>query len=131
MRDLLPPPLHGLHGIEFAGGYRASKDYEVVGGDFYDFHPAARPEDETLVVLGDVCGKGLEAAVMTGKIRNTLQALTPLAQDHEGVLTLLNRAMLSSDHTRCHVGARLRRLPGRSGVAAVDLRRASPTLDRA
>lgn len=100
MRDLLPPPLHGLHGIEFAGGYRASKDYEVVGGDFYDFHPAANPEDETLVVLGDVCGKGLEAAVMTGKIRNTLQALTPLAQDHEGVLTLLNRAMLSSDHTR-------------------------------
>ncbi len=100
MRDLLPPPLHGLHGIEFAGGYRASKDYEVVGGDFYDFHPAATPEDETLVVLGDVCGKGLEAAVMTGKIRNTLQALTPLAQDHEGVLTLLNRAMLSADDAR-------------------------------
>ncbi|MGZ4510414.1 MAG: PP2C family protein-serine/threonine phosphatase [Mycobacterium sp.] len=100
MRDLLPPPLHGLHGIEFAGGYRASKDYEVVGGDFYDFHPAATPEDETLVVLGDVCGKGLEAAVMTGKIRNTLQALTPLAENHEDVLTLLNRAMLSADHAR-------------------------------
>lgn len=100
MRDLLPPPLHGLHGIEYAGGYRASQDYEVVGGDFYDFHPAATPEDETLVVLGDVCGKGLEAAVMTGKIRNTLQALTPLAASHEGVLTLLNRAMLSADHAR-------------------------------
>ncbi|MGZ4582896.1 MAG: PP2C family protein-serine/threonine phosphatase [Mycobacterium sp.] len=100
IRDLLPPPLHGLHGIEFAGGYRASKDYEVVGGDFYDFHPAATPEDETLVVLGDVCGKGLETAVMTGKIRNTLQALTPLAENHEDVLTLLNRAMLSADHAR-------------------------------
>lgn len=100
MRDLLPPPLHGLHGIEFAGGYRASKDYELVGGDFYDFHPAATPEDETLVVLGDVCGKGLEAAVMTGKIRNTLQALTPLADNHEDVLTLLNRAMLSAEHAR-------------------------------
>ncbi|WP_442932155.1 hypothetical protein [Mycobacterium sp. 050134] len=35
MRDLLPPPLHGLHGIEYAGGYRASNDYEVVGGDFF------------------------------------------------------------------------------------------------
>lgn len=92
--------MHGLHGIGFAGGYRASKDYEVVGGDFYDFHPGATPEDETLVVLGDVCGKGLEAAVMTGKIRNTLQALTPLACSHEGVLTLLNRAMLSADHAR-------------------------------
>lgn len=92
--------MHGLHGIGFAGGYRASKDYEVVGGDFYDFHPGATPEDETLVVLGDVCGKGLEAAVMTGKIRNTLQALTPLASSHEGALTLLNRAMLSADHAR-------------------------------
>ncbi|BBZ43649.1 PP2C family protein-serine/threonine phosphatase [Mycobacterium parmense] len=100
MRDLLPPPLQAVHGVEFAGGYRASEDYEVVGGDFYDVHPAATPDDETLVVLGDVCGKGLDAAVLTGKIRNTLQALAPLAGDHEGVLTLLNKAMLSNEHTR-------------------------------
>lgn len=100
MRDLLPPQLGPLHGIEFAGGYRASEDYEVVGGDFYDVHPATTPGEETLVVLGDVCGKGLEAAVLTGKIRNTLQALAPLAEDHEGVLTLLNTAMLSAEHTR-------------------------------
>lgn len=49
MRDLLPPQLHPVHGIEFAGGYRASEDYEVVGGDFYDLHAAATPEDETRV----------------------------------------------------------------------------------
>jgi serine phosphatase RsbU (regulator of sigma subunit) len=100
MRDLLPPQLQPVHGIEFAGGYRASEDYEVVGGDFYDLHAAATPEDETLVVLGDVCGKGLEAAMLTGKIRNTLQALTPLAGDHKTVLELLNGAMLSTDHAR-------------------------------
>lgn len=100
MRDLLPPQLRPVHGIEFAGGYRASEDYEVVGGDFYDVHPAATPDGETLVVLGDVCGKGLEAAMLTGKIRNTLQALTPLAGDHHAVLELLNGAMLSSEHTR-------------------------------
>jgi serine phosphatase RsbU (regulator of sigma subunit) len=100
MRDLLPPQLHRVHGIEFAGGYRASEDTEVVGGDFYDVHPAPAPEDETLVVLGDVCGKGMEAAVLTGKIRNTLQALTPLAEDHAGVLTLLNRALQSVDNPR-------------------------------
>lgn len=100
MRDLLPPQLHRLHGVEFAGGYRASEDYEVVGGDFYDVHPAATPDAETVVVLGDVCGKGLEAAILTGKIRNTLQALTPLAEDHEGVLTLLNSALLTSKRSR-------------------------------
>jgi serine phosphatase RsbU (regulator of sigma subunit) len=100
MRDLLPPQLQPMHGIEFAGGYRASEDYEVVGGDFYDVHPAATANGETLVVLGDVCGKGLEAAMLTGKIRNTLQALTPLAADHQAVLELLNGAMLSAEHAR-------------------------------
>lgn len=100
MRDLVPPQLRRLHGFELAGGYRASEDHQIVGGDFYDVHPGATPEDDTLVVLGDVCGKGLEAAVLTGKIRNTLQALAPLAQDHGGVLRLLNSALLSADHTR-------------------------------
>lgn len=100
MRDLLPPELHPVHGIEFAGAYRASEDYEVVGGDFYDVHPATTPDGETLVVLGDVCGKGLEAAMLTGKIRNTLQALTPLASDHRAVLERLNSAMLSAEHAR-------------------------------
>lgn len=100
MRDLLPPQLHPVNGVEFAGGYRASENYQVVGGDFYDLHAAATPEDETLVVLGDVSGKGLEAAMLTGKIRNTLQALTPLAGDHESVLELLNSAMLSTKHAR-------------------------------
>src|ERR1700761_161612 len=100
MRDLLPPQLNPVHSIDFAGGYRASEDYEVVGGDFYDVHPAATADGETLVVLGDVCGKGLEAAMLTGKIRNTLQALTPLAADHQAVLELLNGAMLSTEHCR-------------------------------
>lgn len=100
MRDLIPPQLRRLHGFELAGGYRASEDHQVVGGDFYDVHPGATPEQDTLVVLGDVCGKGLEAAVLTGKIRNTIQALAPLAKDHRVVLNLLNSALLSADHTR-------------------------------
>lgn len=100
MRDLLPPRLQRLHGIELAGGYRASEDHQVVGGDFYDVHPAATPDGETLIMLGDVCDKGLEAAVLSGKIRNTLQALAPLADDHAGVLRLLNSALLAAHHTR-------------------------------
>ncbi|MEU6440187.1 GAF domain-containing SpoIIE family protein phosphatase [Streptomyces sp. NPDC047046] len=100
-RELLPPPLHRVDGIDLAGGYRASADRERVGGDFYDVHPAAEGTDgECFVVLGDVCGKGLEAAILTGKIRNTLHALLPLAADHQRVLTLLNAALLTSHHTR-------------------------------
>ncbi|MFF4342912.1 PP2C family protein-serine/threonine phosphatase [Kitasatospora sp. NPDC001540] len=100
MRELLPPRLEHLDGVDYAGGYRASVDRDRIGGDFYDVHPAAEPGGETLALLGDVSGKGLEAAVMTGKVRNTLHALLPLADDHGRVLSLLNRALLTSHHTR-------------------------------
>lgn len=100
MQELLPPTLTSVHGVDFAGGYRAAKEQDRVGGDFYDVHPAAHPSQETLVVLGDVAGKGLDAAVLTGKIRNTLHALLPLADDHERLLNLLNGALLTSRHTR-------------------------------
>ncbi|MFD3750379.1 PP2C family protein-serine/threonine phosphatase [Streptomyces cyaneofuscatus] len=100
MRDLLPPRLHRVHGVEFAGGYRPSSTHERVGGDFYDVHPGPTASDPSLVVLGDVYGKGLDAAVLTGKIRNTLQALMPMADDHERVLQLLNGALLNADNTR-------------------------------
>ncbi|MCX5077421.1 SpoIIE family protein phosphatase [Streptomyces sp. NBC_00513] len=100
MRDLLPPRLRHLHGVEFAGGYRPAGASERVGGDFYDIHPGSTEAEASLVVLGDVCGKGLDAAILTGKIRNTLQALTPMAADHERMLQLLNAALLTSHHTR-------------------------------
>ncbi|MFI9835156.1 PP2C family protein-serine/threonine phosphatase [Streptomyces sp. NPDC051913] len=100
MRDLLPPVLHQISGVDFAGSYRPSADHERVGGDFYDVHPGTAEGEASLVALGDVCGKGLEAAVLTGKIRNTLHALLPLADDHERMLSLLNTALLNSHHTR-------------------------------
>ncbi|MFH9011943.1 PP2C family protein-serine/threonine phosphatase [Streptomyces sp. NPDC017943] len=116
MHELLPPTLQRVHGVQYAGSYRAAKDHERVGGDFYDVHPGADPSQETLVVLGDVAGKGLDAAVLTGKIRNTLHALLPLAGDHQRVLDLLNGALLSSRHTRfaTMVLASVRRRAGRA-----------------
>ncbi len=100
MRDLLPPNPREVAGIEFAGRYRAAFDTERVGGDFYDVHPPDEERAETLAVLGDVCGKGLEAAVLTGKIRTTLRALLPMADDHQRLLRLLNNALLTADSTR-------------------------------
>ncbi|MEV1048724.1 PP2C family protein-serine/threonine phosphatase [Streptomyces sp. NPDC049916] len=95
MRELLAPELVQVRGVEFAGGYRSSEDAEQIGGDFYDVHPAADEDGETFALLGDVAGKGLEAAVLTGKIRNTLHALRTLAADHQQVLTLLNDTLLA------------------------------------
>ncbi|MGW0927490.1 PP2C family protein-serine/threonine phosphatase [Streptomyces sp. NPDC002644] len=100
MRDLLPPTLRQVDGVEFAGGYRASVDTDRVGGDFYDVHPAGPDSGESLAVLGDVAGKGLEAAVLTGKIRNSLHALLPLGGDHGQMLRGLNSALRNAESTR-------------------------------
>ncbi|WP_431989870.1 PP2C family protein-serine/threonine phosphatase [Streptomyces albogriseolus] len=100
MRELLPPPLSRVHGVDYAGRYRTALDHERVGGDFYDVHPGPDESAETFVALGDVAGKGLDAAVLTGKIRNTLHALLPLASDHLRVLRMLNGALLTSHHAR-------------------------------
>ncbi|MFG2124387.1 SpoIIE family protein phosphatase [Streptomyces sp. NPDC048710] len=133
MRELLPPTLSSVHGVEYAGGYRAAKDHERVGGDFYDVHPGADPSQDTLVVLGDVAGKGLEAAVLTGKIRNTLHALLPLTGDHQRVLNLLNGALLTSHHTRFAtlVLASVRRRGSRAQVRLTSAGHLPPLIVRA
>ncbi|MFJ4712006.1 PP2C family protein-serine/threonine phosphatase [Streptomyces sp. NPDC088785] len=98
-RDLLPPDLGRVHGVCFSGRYRSSTTGERVGGDFYDLHPGAAPQDGALVVLGDVCGKGIEAAVVAGRVRHAVQALLPFAADHTRLLTLLNSALLTARRT--------------------------------
>ncbi|MEU8343364.1 Stage II sporulation protein E (SpoIIE) [Actinomadura meyerae] len=102
MRELLPPRALEVDGVEVAARYRPSGDEELVGGDFYDVFPASEAGSRAgaLMVLGDVCGKGLEAAVLTGKIRTTLRALLPMADDHRRVLELLNGALLMDGATR-------------------------------
>ncbi|MEU3699252.1 PP2C family protein-serine/threonine phosphatase [Streptomyces griseoviridis] len=133
LRELLPPALGSVHGVEYAGGYRAAADHERVGGDFYDVHPGSDPTQETLVVLGDVAGKGLDAAVLTGKIRNTLHALLPLAEDHQRVVSLLNGTLLSSRHTRFAtlVLASVRRRGGRAHLRLTSAGHLPPLILRA
>ncbi|MGW5163035.1 PP2C family protein-serine/threonine phosphatase [Nonomuraea wenchangensis] len=100
MADLLPPVVTHVDGVEVAGRYRAAGDSALVGGDFYDVHAVSGAGHRSLVVLGDVSGKGLEAAVLTGKIRNTLRALLPFADDHQRVLNRLNDVLLAAEGSR-------------------------------
>ncbi|WP_051852559.1 SpoIIE family protein phosphatase [Streptomyces aureocirculatus] len=99
-QDLLPPGLRRVDGVEYAGGHRPAHGELEVGGDFFDISPATEDGGETHVVLGDVCGKGLEAAVLTGKIRSTLRALHLVEPDHGQLLRVLNSALLSTRHSR-------------------------------
>lgn len=92
--DLLPPELPAPDGIELIGSYQAAKDALRIGGDFYDVFGPTPESAETVVALGDVCGTGPEAAVLTGKVRQTLRALRLVGADPAEMLTVLNRALL-------------------------------------
>ncbi len=92
--DLLPPELPRTDGMELAGAYQPAQDAVRVGGDFYDVFPPAGPAGETVIVLGDVCGKGAGAAVLTGKVRQTLRALRLVERRPEAMLDVLNQALL-------------------------------------
>ena len=71
-RALLPPHLPQIAGLELAAGYRAAGEGNEVGGDFYDVFPQG--DGSWVVVVGDVCGKGPQAAAVTALARYTLRA---------------------------------------------------------
>jgi serine phosphatase RsbU (regulator of sigma subunit) len=96
-RELTPPRLPDLRGVDFATYYRVAYEQEALGGDFYDVHGS---DDAWTVVVGDVCGKGVEAAVLTGKVRQAVLTASLVDRDPSRVLELANRVLLTgSDET--------------------------------
>ncbi|MGH9016286.1 MAG: PP2C family protein-serine/threonine phosphatase [Acidimicrobiales bacterium] len=87
-RSLLPPTLPRCAGIELAARYVTGDDRSV-GGDWYDAFTL--PSGALWVVIGDVAGHGLAAAVVMGRIRSTLRAYA--LEDHppDEVLRLVDR----------------------------------------
>ena len=71
-RSLLPPDLPAVPGVELAATYRPAAAGEQIGGDFYDVFQTG--QREWAVVIGDVCGKGVQAASLTGLARHTIRA---------------------------------------------------------
>ncbi|GAB2566200.1 hypothetical protein Aab01nite_46580 [Paractinoplanes abujensis] len=94
--DLLPPELVQPEGIELVGSYQAAREALRIGGDFYDVFGPTDKSPDTVIALGDVCGKGPEAAVLTGKVRQTLRALRLVEAPPVEMLRVLNKALLDS-----------------------------------
>ena len=90
--SLLPPHLPEVPGIEVAARHLpAGRGGELVG-DFYDVFQTGR--STWGVVMGDVCGKGVEAAKVTALARYTIRAAAIEHRSPRQVLELLNAAML-------------------------------------
>ena len=88
-RSLVPSALPPAAGAEMAARYVPGRG--VAGGDWYDVFTL--PSGELCVVMGDVAGSGLPAAVIMGRMRSALRAYALESQDPAEVLSRLDRKM--------------------------------------
>lgn len=88
-----------IEGLEFDTLYRSATKSTKVGGDFYDLFELT--PSTAGVVIGDVSGKGLEAAVLTSLVKNTIKAYAHQGLPPSEVMRLANEVVRrsSSDST--------------------------------
>jgi stage II sporulation SpoE-like protein/GAF domain-containing protein len=91
-RSLLPPELPAIEGLEIGARYLPAAEGTQVGGDFYDVFEAA--PDRWIAVMGDVVGKGAEAAAMMGLARYTIRTAAMSEGRPSAILETLNQAIL-------------------------------------
>ncbi|MGK2878935.1 MAG: SpoIIE family protein phosphatase [Solirubrobacterales bacterium] len=91
-QSLIPAALPKLDGIELSAAFRPAERDAQVSGDFYD---AFRLSDgSSALVIGDVCGKGPEAAALTALARYTIRAAAMDESDPKVILSRLNDALI-------------------------------------
>jgi serine phosphatase RsbU (regulator of sigma subunit) len=89
-QSLLPPELPHIPGIELAARYLPAEG--EIGGDFYD--ATYLGSGRWLLAIGDVCGKGPEAAIFTSMVRYTLRAAASEEQSPSAMLHTVNSTIL-------------------------------------
>ncbi|NJQ07080.1 PP2C family protein-serine/threonine phosphatase [Streptomyces lonarensis] len=89
-RSLLPDDLPRVPGMEVASYYHTAS-LDQLGGDFYDLFQV--DGSRWAFFLGDVCGKGPEAAAVTSLVRYTLRAAALHDSEPEAALTTLNTVL--------------------------------------
>jgi len=90
---LIPADLPAIPGFAISSVYKPAAE---VGGDFYQVIPLGELEDEprALIVLGDVSGKGLKAAMTVSLIVGTVRTLAEFTDDPGEILTRLNQRLV-------------------------------------
>lgn len=91
-KSLVPAELPKLEGLSLSATFRPAERDAEVGGDFYDAFALA--DGSSAVVIGDVCGKGPEAAALTALARYTIRTAAMHESDPERILRLLNEALI-------------------------------------
>lgn len=92
--SLLPPVLKPVPGVEIASAHLAPTRGREVGGDFYDVYPTPGGWG---VAIGDVCGKGEDAAAATAAARHAIRVLAHSTANPADVLRGANDIMLAEE----------------------------------
>ncbi len=92
--SLLPPVLRAVPGVEIVAAHMPPTRGREVGGDFYDVYPTPRGWG---VAIGDVCGKGDDAAAATASARHAIRVLSHWNADPAEVLRGANEIMLAEE----------------------------------
>ena len=94
---ILPDTLAAAPGYDLCSLYRPAHHEEEVGGDFYDFYPCGAGLYG--LMIGDVMGKGKEAAASTALLRYSVRAFTSTGASPAQVMGRLN-SMIETQETR-------------------------------
>jgi serine phosphatase RsbU (regulator of sigma subunit)/PAS domain-containing protein len=116
--SLLPATLPDVPGLQLFAAYQPAAEGLEVSGDFYDVFPVT---DGWAITVGDVCGKGQEAAAMTAAARHAIRALAHWNADPADVLAKVNEVMLAGDYEDRFVTAKLAYLRWDGGRLRVTL----------
>ena len=102
--SLLPASLPEVPGLDLSAAYQPASEGLEVSGDFYDVFPV---QGGWALTVGDVCGKGQEAAAMTAAARHAIRVLAHWNPDPADVLARVNEVMLAGDYEDRFVTAKL------------------------
>lgn len=97
-QTLIPPAPPEIPGLDIAAAYRPAGSGDEVGGDFYDVFELS--SGSWVIALGDVRGKGVQAAVVAALARHTIRAAAVRARHPSEVLRVLNTVLLRDDVDR-------------------------------
>ncbi|MEP6640898.1 MAG: SpoIIE family protein phosphatase [Gaiellales bacterium] len=119
-QGLLPRRLPDVPMVDLAARYFPAGEAVEAGGDFYDAYASGAGSWD--VVIGDVCGKGPEAAAVMGLARSTLRALARSHRTPKRLLEALNAELLDQVEETRFVTVAYARLQPDPGAGSIELR---------
>jgi PAS domain S-box-containing protein len=89
-QSLLPDELPEIPGYELSSFYLPAIEASLVGGDFYDVWQV---DDSWMMIIGDVTGKGIQAAALTALVRHTMRTASEFQSSPAGLLEIVDATL--------------------------------------